>query len=130
MDVDEPAVPAALVTKQFYVDKATLMLVQGLTRSNNIDLARALARKIKGAHWQALAVYLIAKTAAKTATEDAVVKWIKQQPKGIVRALGLLGFVEGAMAVHGICGYQYLHTVEAYGPPDRADADRRLELGP
>jgi hypothetical protein len=121
---------AGLVSKEFYVDKATLMLVQGLTRSNNINLGRALARKIKDAHWQALAVYLIAKAAAKTAAEDAVVKWVKQQPRGIVRALGLLGFVEGSMAVHGICGYQYLHTVEAYGPPDRADTDRRLELGP
>lgn len=118
------------VSKEFYVDKATLMLVQGLTRSNHINLARTLVRKIKGAHWQALAVYLVAKAAAKTAADDAVVKWVKQQPKGIVRALGLLGFVEGEMTVFGICGHQYLHTVEAYGPPDRADADRRLELGP
>jgi hypothetical protein len=106
-------------------DKGAVGIVRGLTKSKNVTAARVMARQIKSPHWHAVATYLVAKAAVKHSDEDAVLNWVRREPRGPSRMLGILGFVEGAMALHGICGSQFLDATAGLSDPESEEEQRR-----
>ena len=98
-------------------DKGAIAVIQGLLRGNNSVAARVLARRIRNPHWRGVAIFLIARTEAQRADEEEVLRWIQQQAP-LSKVFGGLGFVEGAMIAHRICGHQYLDATEAVNGPN------------
>jgi hypothetical protein len=98
-------------------DKSAIAVIQGFLRGNNGAAARILARQIKSPHWRGVAIFLIARAEAQRADEEEVLRWVQQQDP-LPRIFGGLGFVEGAMIVHGVCGHQYLDAAGTVDGPN------------